>query len=87
MKAFLESIGYWKMATLRCLIYALIVYATTFLSMTETYTGDEWRLLSWFETIRIHVSCWVAAGTTVVAFLDQTMARLTKDTSPTETKL
>lgn len=75
---------YWKMAIFKAILYTAIVYGTTFLSQTETYTGEQWTALSLFETIRIHIFCAIAAGGTLKAFLDETMTKLSPeaDTPP-----
>lgn len=79
MKDFVQNIWYWRMAGVRCLTYMAVVFGGTFLSMTETYTGDQWFELSTFETVRVFVTCGGASLGALLAFLDQTMAKLNKD--------
>lgn len=72
----IQSILYWKMAAFRCVIYMLVVGGGTFLSMTESYSGDDWTNLSTFECARVYATCTSAALGALLAFLDQTMSKL-----------
>ena len=77
-----NSFLYYKMAAFRCVIYMLIVGGTTLLSNTENYSELEWEHLCDFYRWRIYLGAIIAALGVLIAFLDQTMARLT--TQPDE---
>ena len=82
MRAFFSSLNYWKVAFLRCAIYAGVVFGTTFMSQTEEMGTQAWADTGWFLKSRIFVACSVAALTTVVAFLDSTMSTLRNPEKP-----
>src|SRR5687768_9866093 len=69
---------YWRMATIRCLVYMGITAGATFLTLTESYSTNQWLELGPFLKLRIYLSCLGAAGTVMVAFLDSTMGELRK---------
>jgi uncharacterized membrane protein (DUF485 family) len=70
-----ELIIAYKFVWFRVACYFLIPFMTTFLALTETWSGDTWKDTHPFLLLRIVMSCIVSGITTFVAFIDQSMDR------------
>lgn len=87
MKQWLSSLNYWKLATIRCLIYMSIAGIADFLTDTETWSQETWNNTGPFLKIRLLLGTWATMATILVAFLDNTMSRLKNGKSSGDTTL
>lgn len=71
---------YWKIASIRCSIYAFIVGSSAFDAGVEGY--DSFSQMTGMEIIKLVGHIIVAAAGVWVAFLDQTMTQM-KNEKPT----
>jgi len=71
---------YWKLATLRCAIYAAIIAADTFMSGVEGYTALS--DMTDLQKIKLVISILVAMLTVWLAFIDQTLTHFGKQNPP-----
>lgn len=55
--------------------YFLIPFLTTFLALTETWSGTTWDETHWFLIVRMLISCAVAGIGSLFAFVDSTFQR------------
>lgn len=78
MKTFVQQAWYWRLAVLRVFTYMAITAGATFLTLTESYSTQQWKELGDFLKWRVYISCAGAAGTVFVAFMDSTMGELRK---------
>jgi uncharacterized membrane protein len=65
---------YWKLASIRCSIYAIIVGVNAFFACVEGYSS--FSDMSWLQIIKMCLNILIAILGVWVAFLDQTLARL-----------
>lgn len=79
--SFIRKTGlvYWRMAILRCAIYAVMVGTTEFISLTEDIFQSDWKAMGAFEICRIFFKVTIVVLGTVLAFLDTTMGKLRQD--------
>lgn len=82
MTEFFRRVSYWKMALFRVLIFAFVSGINYFLSHTETWGEDTWHQTGGFAISRLLLGCSVEMIMVVIAFLDQTMARLHGNAPP-----
>ncbi len=65
----------YKLVWVRVSCYFMIPYVATFLTLTEMFSGDGWDELHWFLKLRIHLACFIAGVTPLIAFIDQSLGR------------
>jgi hypothetical protein len=82
MKAFWQSMWYWRIAALRCFVYMLIVGGGTFLSMTETWSAETWSSTPMFLKVRLFIGVGLSSFGVLLAFLDTTMNALREGKEP-----
>ena len=76
MKPWLETLNYWKMATLLCGIMYFSTCISTFMAVSETWSDATWAEMGWFLKLRFLVVCAASGIPVIIAFLNKTMARL-----------
>ena len=75
MKATWEIIVSYKLVWVRVILYMLIPSVTTFLSQTETWSGETWNNTSTFLKCRVFAYSGMAGLMALAAFIDQSLAR------------
>ena len=96
MKQAWETVVAFKLVWIRVALYAAIPSVTTFLSQTETWSGQTWNDTATFLKVRVLLYSSLAGCMALAAFIDSSMQRaredlkqrrddtqfLTKDTGP-----
>ena len=75
MKQAWDTVVAYKLVWIRVLLYVLIPSATTFLSQTETWSGETWSNTSGFLKGRVILYSALSGAAALAAFIDQSMAR------------
>ena len=75
VKAISDTIAAFKLVWLRVACYFVIPFATTFLALTETWSGTTWDETHPFLIWRLFVSCFVSGITSFVAFIDSSFQK------------
>ena len=75
MKATWDTIIAFKLVWLRVALYMLIPSVTTFLSQTETWSGETWTNTATFLKCRVFAYSGMAGLMALAAFIDQSLAR------------
>ncbi len=70
-----ETVIALKLVWLRVVLYFLFPSITTFLALTETWSGDTWDNTHAFLKVRMFICCAVAGLGAFIAFLDQSLQR------------
>ena len=88
MKAAWETVIAFKLVWLRVLLYIGLPTVSTFLSQTETWSGDTWEHTHWFLNLRLVIGSAVPGCLALAAFIDQSLARAREElkTRRTETE-
>jgi hypothetical protein len=68
-----ELIIAYKLVWFRVSCYFLIPFITTFLALTETWSGDTWSETHVFLIMRILFASTLAGLISIVAFIDQSL--------------
>lgn len=63
----------YRLAAVRVAAYFLIPFCTMILSQTETWSGETWTTTHWFLKSRILIQAFVAGGTAICAYIDQSL--------------
>ena len=75
LKAISDTIVAYKLVWVRVACYFVLPFAVTFLSLTETWTGDTWTVTAPFLKARLFASCFVSGLTSFVAYLDSSFTK------------
>ena len=75
MKATWETIVAFKLVWVRVLLYVLIPSVTTFLSQTETWSGQTWNDTAVFLKARVFLYSALSGCMALAAFIDSSMQR------------
>jgi len=70
VKAFIESAAAFKLVWFRVLMYFLIPALSTFLTLTETWSGETWDSTHVFLRWRLLVGCVVPGMSAIVGYID-----------------
>ena len=65
---------YWRLATIKCLIYCAVQMLTTFAAGLQGY--QHWDEMNPIAKILLFVSVIVAGANSIITFLDQTMSKV-----------
>lgn len=79
MKNFIDTVVAFKLVWVRVLLYVVIPMLTTFLSQTETWSGDTWEHTHWFLKFRLALISALPGFIALAAFIDQSLARAKED--------
>lgn len=89
MKNFFQNgarvLTYWKLAIFRAMLYAMMTAGATHEALTHEYDDAKWKALGSFGRQRIYRADVLSGATVLLAFLDQSIARL-KGGKPGEKK-
>jgi len=86
MRAITDTIVAFKLVWLRVACYFIIPFCTTFLALTETWSGTTWEETHWFLVARVFVSCFISGITSLVAFIDSSFQRAKQESQELKAK-
>lgn len=75
MKHAWETVIAFKLVWFRVLCLFLLPAASTFLVLTETWSGTTWEETHTFLKVRMFISVAISGITVLVAFIDQSLGR------------
>jgi hypothetical protein len=75
MKSAWETAIAYKMVWFRIALYFILPVITTFLTQTESMSGQAWEDTSMFLRYRMLAICLVPGFMAIAAFIDQSLAR------------
>lgn len=78
MNAFYDTLIAFKLVWLRVACYFIIPFVTTFLGLTETWSGQNWDDSGAFLKARLFLSCFISGITSFVAYIDSSFQRATQ---------
>ena len=79
MKQFIDTVVAFKLVWFRVLMYLLIPSLSTFISLTETWSGETWEHTHVFLRWRLFVSCVLPGFAAIVGYIDASFQKVKEE--------